>query len=71
MVSCTLIVSELQNRINQAVKETEQKYQNAVEELGELKKKINDLELPSWTMQTQKQVKIRRDWILQWTSSSN
>ena len=40
-----MIVSELQNRINRAVKETEQKYQNALRELGELKKKINDLEL--------------------------
>ena len=39
-----MTTSELQNRINQAAKKTEQKYQNAVEELGELKKKINDLE---------------------------
>ena len=40
-----MTASELQNRINRAAKETEQKYQNALEELGELKKKINDLEL--------------------------
>lgn len=39
-----MTTSELLNRINRAVKETEQKYQNALQELGELKKKINDLE---------------------------
>ncbi len=39
-----MTTSELQNRINRAVKETERKYQNALEELGELKKEINDLE---------------------------
>jgi hypothetical protein len=40
-----MIASELQNRIIQATKQTEENYQLALEELGKLKTKINDLEL--------------------------
>lgn len=40
-----MIASELQNRINQATKETEHNYQKALDELRELKVKITDLEL--------------------------
>jgi hypothetical protein len=40
-----LIASELQSRIIQATKQTEESYQLAVAELRELKAKINDLEL--------------------------
>lgn len=36
---------ELQNRIDEATKEIEQNYQKSLKELGELKTKINDLEL--------------------------
>ena len=45
MACNALIASELQSRINRATKETEQNYQIALEELRELKTKINDLEL--------------------------
>lgn len=45
MACSALIASELQSRINRATKETEQNYQIALGELGELKTKINDLEL--------------------------
>jgi predicted nucleic acid-binding Zn-ribbon protein len=40
-----LIATELQSRINRAIKQTEQNYQKALRELSELKAKINDLEL--------------------------
>jgi hypothetical protein len=40
-----LMAIELQNQIDRATKEIEQNYQIALGELGELKRKINDLEL--------------------------
>ena len=45
MTCWELIASELQSRIIQATKQTEENYQLALGELGELKTKINDLEL--------------------------
>ena len=40
-----MIASELQSRINRATEETEENYRIALGQLGELKTKINDLEL--------------------------
>jgi hypothetical protein len=45
MTCSALIASELQSRIIQATKQTEENYQLALGELRELKTKINDLEL--------------------------